>query len=287
MKSDNSASRSVSRISSLLKCFTQGEPELGISEISRKIGLPKSTIHRILSALAKEGFIVRNEETEKYTIGPELYIMGSIYASVTNILTAARPVMKVMNELSGEAVVLSVLDNNRYVRIITYEQPEYYFRYAVPIGHMRPAYASAMGRAMLSDLSNEEIDRLFPEEKLKPVTEKSVSTKKELKRLLGQIRRTGISYNPEGIHRGIYGIAAAIRDNNGSAVAAMSLPVPVFMLNPTRRTVLSNLARFGTRIVSYRLGYQDANTSIRSIEDLRSWWRKTQVKYSFSDKVTF
>jgi len=112
---------------------------------------------------------VRNEETEKYTIDPELYIMGSIYASVTNILTPAMPVMKALNELTGEAVVLSVLDN-RYVRIITHEQPEYYFRYVVPVGHMRPAYASAMGRAMLSDLSDEEIDNLFPSPKRRSST---------------------------------------------------------------------------------------------------------------------
>jgi len=54
MKNDNS--RSVSRISSLLKCFTQGEPELSVSEISRKIELPKSTVHRTLSALSKGEF---------------------------------------------------------------------------------------------------------------------------------------------------------------------------------------------------------------------------------------
>jgi len=269
----------------MLKCFTHGEPELGISEISRKTGFPKSTVHRTLSALAKEGFIVRNEETEKYSIGPELYIMGSIYASVTTILTAAKPVMRALNELTGEAVVLSVLDN-KYVRIITHEQPEYYFRYAVPIGHMRPAYASAMGRAMLSDLSDEEIDNLYSEESLRPVTDKTISTKKELKRLLGQIRKTGISYNPEGIHRGIYGIAAAIRDSSGHAVAAMALPVPEFMLNPARRTLLGNLAKIGTRLISYRLGYQDTDNSIRSIEDLRSWCEKNQVKYSFSSKAT-
>jgi len=162
---NNYVSRSVSRISSLLKCFTQGEPELGISEISRKVGLPKSTVHRTLSALDKEGLIVRNEETGKYTIGPELYIMGVIYASVTNILTAAEPVMKVLNELTDEAVTLSVLDN-RYVRIIMKMDPKYWFRYDVPIGHMRPAYASAMGRAMLSDLTDEEVDNLFPEGQL-------------------------------------------------------------------------------------------------------------------------
>lgn len=275
----NSASRSVSRISSLLKCFTQGEPELGISEISRKIGLPKSTVHRILSALAKEGLIVRNEETEKYSIGPELHILGSIYASVTNILTAARPVMKVLNELTGETVVLSVLDN-RYVRIITHEEPTYAFRYVVPLGHMRPAYASAMGRAMLSDLTDEEIDNLIPEESLKPVTSKTVSTKKELKRLLEQVRKTGISYNQEGMHEGIYGIAAAIRDSNGSAVAAMALPVPIFMINQAKLKLLGDLAKLGARLISYRLGYQDADTSIRSIDDLRSWWEKSQAKSS-------
>lgn len=281
---NNSVSRSVSRISSLLKCFTLDKSELGISEISRKIELPKSTVHRTLSALAKEGLIIRNEETGKYTIGPELHIMGSIYANVTNLFTAAKPVMKTLNELTGEAVVLSVLDN-RYVRIVTHEEPEYPFRYVVPIGHMRPAYASAMGRAMLSDLTDEEVDNLFPEEQLKPVTDKTISTKKELKRFLQQIRKTGISYNPEGIHRGIHGIAAAIRDSKGHIVAGVAFPVPIFMLNPARRRILGNLVKISAGVISYRFGYQNSDISIRSIEDLRSWWEKNQAKSSLLSKA--
>lgn len=281
---DNITSRSVSRISSLLKCFTQGKPELGVSEISRKIKLPKSTVHRTLSALVKEGLIIRNEETGKYAIGPELYIMGSIYTSVINIFTAAKPVMKTTSELTGEAVVLSILDN-RHIRImINEERPESPFRYITPIGHMTPAYASAMGRAMLSDLTDEEIDNLFPEERLKPLTDKTVSTKKELKQLLEQVRKTGISYNPEGVNEGIFGIAAAVRDSSGSAVAAMSIPVPLFRINPARRKLLGNLARISTGVISYRLGHQDADASIRNIDDLSSWWEKNQTKSSSLSK---
>lgn len=280
---NNITSRSVARISSLLKCFTQGEPELGISEISRRVNLPKSTVHRTLSALVKEGLIVQNEETGKYTIGPELVIIGSIYASITDILTAAKPVMKTLNELTGETIVLSVVDKG-HVRIITHEEPTHALRYFVPLGHMKPAYASAMGRAMLSDLTDEEIDNLFPEESLKPVTSKTVSAKKGLKELLEQVRKTGISYNPEGMHEGIHGIAAAIRDSNGHAVAAVALPVPIFRINPAKLKCFGELTSLGATVMSYRLGYQDPDVSIRSIEDLRSWWKKNQTKSSTLSK---
>jgi len=279
----SSTSRSVSRISSLLRCFTHGEPELGVSEISRKVELPKSTVHRILSALANEGLVSQNEETGKYTIGPEIYIMGSIYASINNILTAAKPVMKTLNELTGETVVLSVLDKE-HVKIITHEEPTYDFRYAVPIGSMRPAYASAMGRAMLSDLTDEEIDILFPEENLKPETSKTVSTKKELKELLEQVRKTGISLNPEGMHEGIHGIAAAIRDSSGYAIAAIAIPVPLFRVNPTKLKLFGDLTRLGSRVISYRLGYHDSDDATHSTEDLHSWWEKNQTESSLLRK---
>lgn len=280
---NNNASRSVSRISSLLKCFTQGEPELGVSEISRKVGLPKSTIHRTLSALVNEGLVSQNEETGKYTIGPELFIMGSVYASINNILTAAKPVMKTLNELTGETVVLSVIDKG-HVKIITHEEPTYGFRYVVPIGSMKPAYASAMGRAMLSDLTDEEIDILFPEENLKPETSKTVSTKKELKELLEQVRKTGISYNPEGMHEGIHGIAAAIRDSNGYAIAAIAIPVPLFRVNPTKLKLFGDLTRLGSRVINYRLGHHDSDDATHSIEDLRSWCEKNQTESSTLSK---
>ena len=91
---------------------------------------------------------------------------------------------------------------------------------------MLPAYASAMGKAFLSELSEAELESLYPEERLTPRTPKTIATKRELKLDLQQIRKTGVSFNPEGAHVGVEAAGSLIRNASGKAVAALSISVP-------------------------------------------------------------
>jgi len=221
METTNSI-RLVSRVISILKSFSPNEPELGVTEIASRTGIHKATTHRILISLAQGGLLERNSRTSKYRIGPATYIMGSLYLSTTDIQTAAETVIQELNELTGEAVSMSILDRGNVILMITKES-KYAFRLHVHIGSILPAHASAMGKVLLSELAEAEIDRLFPEEILRPITKKTVATKTDLKLMLEQIRKTGISFDREGSYEGSEGIASAIRDASGKAVAAVAI----------------------------------------------------------------
>lgn len=263
---------------SILRCFSAGEPELSGTEIARRIGVHKATAHRILNVLSEEGLVIRNENSNKYSIGPELFVLGSIYLSTADLLTVAEPAVKALNDLANEDVNVGIL-NDGHVTVIMKAETTHRLRCSIHVGTIMPAYASAMGLALLSELNDSVIDSLYPEEKLRPLTSKTIATKTELKLLLAAIRKSGTFCQPAlsgAGYEGVEGISSVIRDNSGQAVAAMSFSVPEFRMNPARRKQLITLLGLGVSLISYRLGYQDMANPVRDIGEIRSLWEHNQ-----------
>jgi DNA-binding IclR family transcriptional regulator len=135
-----------------------------------------------------------------------------------------------------------------------------------------------MGKAFLSESTEAELDSLYPEEKLRPVTAKTIATKTELKRRLEEIRKTGVSFGREESYEGVAAVASLIRDASGKPVVGMAIPVPIYKMNEANRERLATLVRLGCSLVSYRLGYQDTVYPVRDIEEIRSWWKQNQLE---------
>lgn len=265
----------VIRVISVLDCFSRFEPELSAADIRRKTGISKATLHRILITLTNRRLLDKNQKTGMYKIGPELYTLGSLYLSTTDVLKGAEPVIKELNDLTGEAVNISIFDKG-YVTLIMKEETKSIFRFSVRIGTIIPAYASSMGKALLSELTDEEIDSLYPEEKLHQLTPKTIATRTELKKELEQIRKTGVSFSKEGTHEGLFGVASAIRDASGKGIAGMSIALPIAKVDQTTSDRLATLIRMGASLISYRLGYNDTVNPIRDIQEIRVWWQQNK-----------
>jgi len=273
----NNFSKSVERTVSVLKSFTPRDLELTPVEISRRVGIPKTTIYRIMATLARTGILEYNEKTGKYIVGPELYSLGSLYLSATSITKAAEPVIRELNRLTGEAINVSIFDKGHAILIMK-EESASFLRFAVNIGTIIPAYASSMGKVLLSEFSNEQIDTLYPNENLQPLTRKTITSKKELKRELEQIRKTGLSYSDGGTYEGLFGIATLIRDANGKGVAAMSINLPSIKSDSIDKERLGVLVKMGANLISYRLGYENIADPVRNIREITSWWERNQSR---------
>ena len=260
----------------MIKSFSPNELELGSTDMSKKTGIPIPTAYRILSTFAEADLLEKNVKTGKYKIGPAFYALGSLYLSTIDVTKVAEPVIKMLNNLTNEAVTVAILNKGNIVLVME-EESKYSFRFADHIGSIYPAYATAVGKMLLSELTETELDGLYPEERLEPVTKKTIATKTELKIELEQIRKTGVAFNSEGTFEGAEAIGCAIRDASGRIVAAIGLPVPLFRMNQTNRERIATLVRLGSSLVSYRLGYQDPVNPVRDIEEIRSWWEQNRI----------
>ena len=268
-----SYSNSALRVASILESFTHGETELTAAEISRKVGLPKSTVHYILMSLIRSRLLTKNENNGKYTVSPKLFEIGSVYIKNMGIVRIAEPVVKTLNELTNEAVTIGVLNNDSMTRVLR-EESQQPLRVVAPIGQSVPAYASAMGKALLSELPNEEIDNLYPNERLTKVTKNTIRTKTELKLELEDIRNTGIGFNRGGADEGVEGIAHVIRNSSGKAIAAIAIALPFVRIDEAKRQKIVELVKLGAALISYNLGFSDKTNTVRSIEDVRNWWQR-------------
>jgi len=272
-KSIYNSSKSLNKAISVIKSFSPQELELGPAEVARKVGISRATAHRILTTLAANSLLDQDKQTRKYTIGPVLYFLGNLYLSTRDILKAAEPIMKTLNELSRETLNLSIF-NKGYITIIMKTLAKSPYRLDIHLGEMVPAHSSAMGKAFLSELTKEELDKIYPDEKLKPLTEKTVKTKTALISQLERIRKSGISYSKEEHFEGIESNASVIRDFNGRAVAAISMPVPVFKTNELILERLGTLVKMGASLISYRMGYMD--NPVRDIKEICTWWEQNK-----------
>ena len=261
------------RVVSVLKSFSLDETELGPADLARKLKIPRSTAFRILSNLAVYGFLDNNPKTGKYSIGPALYALGSLYLGTTDIVKASEPVIKVLNNLTEEAIQVGIYDKGNIVFIMR-EETQYAFRFSHHVGTVLPAYASTMGLAYLSTFSEEDIDNVYPDERLKPLAKHTITSKTKLKQELNVIRKSGFSISEEGSWDGAAGIGSAIQNYSGRAVAAMSITFPTYKIDDSLLDRLSNIIRMGASLVSYRLGYLNEINSIHDVQELRDWWQK-------------
>ena len=260
----------------VLLSFTPYRLEWGTNEIARNVRISKATAHRILMTLTEFGMVERDVNTGKYKIGPELYLLGSLYLNNLNVIEVASPVSKMINELTGETVLMGIFDKGNVVMILK-EESRYAFRFALHVGSYWPAHASAIGKAFLSEMTEAELDRVYPEEELKRVAPGTITTKTGLKQNLEQIRKVGISFANEEGFGGDVAVACLIRNARGQAVAGMAIAVPIFRINQARKNQLATLVKLGCSLISYKLGYRDTHNPVQDIQEILSWWERNKV----------
>lgn len=268
--------RSLQKTIAILNSFSPNKPELTVANIAVNLNIPKPTVYRILSYLIKAGLLEKKPGKGTYVIGRTLYTLGSLYLSTTDLFKAAEPVIQTINDITGEVTNVSILDDKGYIVMLLREESKHPLRHVVHVGSTGPAYTRASGKALLSALTDEEIDRLYPEEKLERLTSKTVATKTELKYELEQARKNGFASNSEQAFEGIEAVASVIRNARGNVVAAVAISAPVVRMNEVRREKFASLVKMGAGLISYRLGYQDRAQPVYKVEDLYVWWQQNQ-----------
>lgn len=274
--SDGNTSKPVIRVVSIMEAFSMEEPELTTGEICQKTGIAKTTANRMLNTLFLTGLLEKNRVDHTYTVGPLMYSLGNLFLRTTDLVRAADIVVKGINEITEEVTNVSILDRGNVISIMR-EESSFSIRWNIHVGSVLPAYASSSGKVLLSQFSGEDIDKILPEERLEAFTSKTIVTKTELKRNLQKIRETGVSLDMEEHIEGIVGIACLIHGASGKVVAALNVAGPKHRLDKNRLALLTTVVRMGSSLISFRIGYQDADNPIHSFEEIRSWWEQNKM----------
>lgn len=183
--------------------------ERGLSEISRQLGISKSTLHEILYTLEAEGFLRRNPLSKKYSLGPGLFELLGKGISESEMRKVAYPFMVNLREVSGETVFLGVVRGDKVI-VLEVVESDKDLRVTAPVGARVPLLAGALGKAYLAKLEEEEVRRLLMEKGIKRYTSRTITDIDQYLEELKKVRKDGVALDDEEYLDGVRAIAALI-----------------------------------------------------------------------------
>ncbi len=245
---------SVANSLRLIKAFSEDEYEIGISDLAKRLGLAKSTVHRLASTLLEEGMLEQNPADGKYHPGLALFELGAMVRRKMDFTMEARPFLRTLMEKTGETVHLGILDRDSILYIITHESKQA-LRMGSKVGTRVPVHSTAVGKTLLAFQPEEEIDRIIARG-LPASTPNTIVDAKALRRELAAVRARSYAVDDEESEIGLRSIAAPIRIYSGSVVAAISIAGPVHRMAKKSLLGWSRELVDAADAVSQRLGWQ-------------------------------
>ncbi|WP_026894386.1 IclR family transcriptional regulator [Clostridiisalibacter paucivorans] len=248
--------QSVDRALSILEVLSENSSGLGITEISKKIDLHKSTVHRLLSTLIYKDYVEQDHETNKYRITLKVLELGNNRLKDLDIVTVSRPHLTELMKKTNEVVHLVILEKEEIVYIDKVES-ENTIRMHSTIGKRSPAYCTAVGKAIMSHMTMEEVLEIWNNSQIKEHTQYTITGVDEMKEELKKIRERGYSVDDEENEIGVRCVAAPIFNWKGDVIAAISISGPTMRVTKEKVEEFSILIIEYARRISLELGYNN------------------------------
>lgn len=249
--------QSIERALDILLVFTHQEPELGIVEICRRLGLSKGTGHRVVYTLTSRGFLSQNKQNGKYTLGPKAFELGSLAMSQMEIRKVAHPFLEELCGLTGETAHLVIQESMEVLYLDKVESPRA-IRMSSFIGQRMPMHCTAVGKVLLSGLSEEEVRNICQIKGMKKVTAKTLTSFEQLAAELQKVSDQGFAFDDEENEVGLRCIAAPVRDYSQKIIAAISISAPVMRMNDELVLKTAEVVKETANKISYRMGFRDS-----------------------------
>ena len=245
--------QTIHRASAILRCFVENGTELGVTSISRQVGIHKSTVSRLLSALREEGFVEQNPENGKWRLGLGLLGLAGAMLERMDLHKVAQTPLRILSTQTQETINITVLDGNECVNIESITSPKSVQHTGRP-GRRTPLHCTSTGKVFLAFLTPEEQDVLLSGTLL-PYTENSIVDRGTLERALEQVREQGYAIAHEEYEEGLSAIAAPIRDHTRQVVATVSISGPSYRMGLNQIKMFVEPLKDTAHDISTQLGY--------------------------------
>lgn len=238
----------------VLKVFSEGEAELGISAIAQRLGLAKSTVHRLAVTLAAEGFLEQNPQNGRYRLGLSLFALGALVRQRMDVSNQAHTLLGALRDQTQESVHLAILDETSIMYLYNMES-SLAIGIRSYIGTRKPAFCTSEGRVLLAFNSPELVAAVL-KEGLVARTPKTSTSAKAFLQTMEEVRHSGYAIDDEESEVGMRSIAAPIRDISGKAIAAVGLAGPIQRLTKKELRRLVPQVVTTADAISTRMGYK-------------------------------
>jgi len=223
--SANSFSTSLLKAFDILDCFTEETPELGIKELAAMVGMPQSSVYRMVQSLMFSGLVFQNGNNKKYLLGPKMTIYSGKCRSLNAYRDIAIKYMQKIAEETDETVNLGILDRDRivYSHRITCKhvlRPDFVLEASYP------AFRTGLGMALIADLGDSAIEWIYENN-----AEDIGLTFEEFLGIIEGIRKDGCAFDDEVFCEGLRCVAAPVRGPGGKALFSISVSAPTLRMD--------------------------------------------------------
>lgn len=225
---DNVRSRdfvqSLERGLAIIRVFNAEQPSMTVSEIAQQVGLTRAAVRRFLLTLGELGYVYARNN--RFELTPRVLELGYAYLSALSFPDIALPRLEELVAETGEASEGSILYGGDVVYVVRVPGPAL-MTISVNIGARRPAYATAMGRALLANLPSADLDTYLDTYTLIPVLPRTITDVDALRAELNRVREDGYALVNQELEEGLIAIAVPVRDRTGRVRAAINLSTHV------------------------------------------------------------
>ncbi len=243
--------QSLERALMILKCF-EAKEELGVTEISKEVALHKSTTFNLITSLEKLGLLEKTKDEKKYRLGLELFRLGTLVNA--SVRTVTRPYLEQLSESYLETVNLVKRNDLDVVYLEKLESP-HSMRIGTKEGQQFPLYCTAVGKAIMATLDDDEVMDILDKTLFKQYTKYTLITKEEVMAQIQLVRHQGYAEDIQEFEEGLTCVAVAIRNHYGKAEYAISVSGPSTRMKKDFRSKISNTLVEVSKEISRRIGY--------------------------------
>lgn len=237
----------------MLNLFLTNDGELSLEDIARLSGLHKSTARRIVFSLIECGFLRQPRKRGKYSLGMKFLDYAQTVKKTNPIMDIAAPHLTEMGQMIDETVSLAVWDGRTAI-ICQSIHPSHPLRVTSYEGTLAGLHYNSLGKAILAELSEEELNRLLTND-LTRYTHNTITDINDLKKQLIMIRQEGVAIDDEEGFLGIRGIAATLRNNEGNVVGSITILGPSIRLTREKLRECVPIVKETALRISRALGY--------------------------------
>ena len=247
--------RSLAKALKVVNLLADANKELSLSELSKRMDMPKSTTHGMLATLWEFGYVEQSPFTGNYKLGMRLFELGNIVAHSWDVRAVSAPyIQKLMDEV-GETVHLVVLDRGEVVYIEKRECRQS-IQIVSQIGMRLPAHCTGVGKVLLAYLPDAEVRQIIKKKGMTRFTKNTITDPRSLETELDRIRERGYAIDNEEIMDGLFCMAAPIRDYSGKVIAAVSVSGPTSRIKMEKLPKALELVVQTSGEISSALGYR-------------------------------
>jgi DNA-binding IclR family transcriptional regulator len=247
--------QSVTNSMNLLEQFRGGRDELGITDLSNRMGLHKNNIFKLLATLEARGYIEQNKATENYRLGVKSLELGQAFIKQNGLVRQAKPFLKEIVKRCNEMAYIGAIRQSSAV-YLDVEESNQTVKVAKRIGWRLPIHCTAIGKAQIAYISEEELEKLGVLDNMDKFTENTIVDRAKFMRHLKEVAKQGYAIDNEEYNPGVRCVSVPVRDYTERVVGGISVSGPSFrMTDELLKTKIIPVVKDAGEKLSKRLGF--------------------------------